>query len=186
MVAEPRYETPRTNFNRHAALKLTESELQYLAGYWDAEGSFLIKVLNPKDKYPRFQPSAQTTNTDHELLEKIAKMTGGLVTIHSKNHHLGHKTSYCLRLANQDAIRVANQLLPYLRLKKKQATIIAEWIERRKMVVIPGIGTRSVVNLPACKIQCRQYLVLKKLNQIGRGQPIRHDIMRTIQRILAE
>lgn len=108
--------------------KLTESELGYIAGILDGEGS--IYVVH-KRKYPVFGISIN--NTDKELIDWLhSKLLAGNMYTRKKEKagFLGHKTQYQLMIIRKNEVyTILNTLLPFLRIKQYKALLVIAMIE---------------------------------------------------------
>lgn len=118
----------------------------YLAGLWDGEGSFMLPqvarrshgVMSP-NKAPSYVPTAQiclTVNGVQEIVMHIFKerYDGCLHLIKdppSKNKN--GKPVLMWRGTSQKASRIATDLLPYLRIKHRQAEIVIRFAELQAM-----------------------------------------------------
>jgi len=99
--------------------------LEYLAGFVDGEGSFMITKSN-NDFY---KPTFHIANTDLQILHDIRKffrITAKIQTMIPKNPRWA--TAYYLAVKNIEQCKsIARQLHPYLRIKQQQAAIIMQF-----------------------------------------------------------
>ncbi len=101
-------------------LPLTSEELAYAAGIIDGEGCIRLNTQNGR---PTLR--VQVTNTKSELIVLFHKWFGGYVWINRKKGSSA-KDSYVWEQAARQGAEVLVQVLPYLRLKRRQAEIVLE------------------------------------------------------------
>jgi len=99
----------------------------YIAGYLDGEGCFYIR----KQKAPSYKrgyclyAAIAVSSVDPWVLEMIRGRYGGSVAV-VKPRDDNHKPLYVLTLTSRLCIPLITDILPHLRLKKKQAALILE------------------------------------------------------------
>ena len=105
-------------------MEATELELAYLAGIMDGDGCFALFHYKGRNR-GRFSLEVFTSikQTQHEALDLLAYIFGGTVRL-TKPSSPGGKLLYLWKRSGTHAADVATQLLPYLRLKKRQAEIV--------------------------------------------------------------
>jgi len=111
--------------------QLSLEDAVYLAGFWDADGSFIIHGRADRSHSISFR--AQVTGTKEVVIQWIKDVTG----VGSLHRHTPpdpkrdrHATSWSW-WANGDAGEsFAKQLIPYLKLKKEQAELGVTFQER--------------------------------------------------------
>lgn len=103
------------------------TELAYLAGFLDGEGS--ITVFNFVDKrYPRRQGSVlrlSAYNTNLAVLEWIAFRFGGRVGL-VKRRRIDWKQSYIWERGGRNAAEIIEACLPFFKVKRQQAELFME------------------------------------------------------------
>jgi len=100
---------------------VTETDLAYIAGLFDGEGS--ISTVFSNNKKNHLYLTICITNTDREILEWIKDILGGSIGIHHRPR--GYRTCYRWVINHRLAIgRIMNALYPYLRIKKKQTELL--------------------------------------------------------------
>jgi len=108
----------------------TITDTAYVAGFFDGEGCVRINksrsqgnTHNPET--PHYTMSVQLVNTDLHVLEYVQSMFGGKLVMRNPDKYTreGHKTKYNLNWYATSARTVLQQLLPYLRVKRKQAEL---------------------------------------------------------------
>lgn len=120
-------------------------EVPYIAGLMDGEGSFSIVGCNINGFYPR----VVLYNTHFETVKWVRDYfdIGSIQTIHPHKNHLGKKIVYRWYLTHRNVIFVVSKLIPYLKIKKKQAELILQF----------PLGTRGK------KVSDEKYLKRKEL-----------------------
>jgi hypothetical protein len=108
--------------------------LQYLAGFIDGEGCITIDKLTRKNKTNNkkcFKLSMSITNTYIKIIEEIHNQFGRyLIKLQEPK---GCKKYKKVIWEQSHAVKMVKKLLPYLRLKRKQAKLlIAYWNYRQK------------------------------------------------------
>jgi len=111
--------------------KLTDYEIGYLAGFFDADGS--VSISQPKGRAPR--PDFVWCNTHKPTIDKIAMLLeriGAKPKIYTQKTKGGRKTMYNVRLNGLSEIRqVIKMLYPYLIVKKEKAKEAFDLIVRK-------------------------------------------------------
>lgn len=104
---------------------MTNTEIAYLAGIIDGEGSIMLSKYH-KSEYP--SPCISISSTDLELLEWVkTKIRTGRIN-KKKNYNIEkHKTSYTYAIYYDRAIEIMELIYPYLVISKKK--------ERAKFIV---------------------------------------------------
>lgn len=116
---------------------MTKTEkLAYVAGIIDGEGSLSIHVgynANTNPKYlgrgyaPKFEPRVSVENASKTLIDLLMEWCGGARYIHGrKNRPKNHKQIHIWLLSNRAATDFLTSILPYLRIKHKQAELLIE------------------------------------------------------------
>lgn len=126
--------------------KFTVGDLTYLAGLIDGDGSIIAQNVRRHDYANKFQIrlTVQVTqrNKRREHLEQIKSLIGaGRIQVNKKAI-----ANYQLTEASE-VYNFLEQLLPYLRMKKKQAALVI----------------RIIQQLPAAKVSKEEFLKLAEL-----------------------
>lgn len=112
----------------------TNTDLAYIAGLFDAEGSISVVSSYYKTqngRMPRFDLSVSIVNTNKQVLQWILSLGfGGLLTEVQKPK-IGHKRCYCYLVRDTASLNFLQALLPYLKIKEEQATLAIAF-QRRK------------------------------------------------------
>lgn len=105
----------------------------YLAGFFDGEGTFYIGLQGKGDKqYPKAQVLlSQSGEEGLALLKDIQVIYGGSIYEHLKaGQHKATKSAYKLYWNKQEAITLIRILYPHLRLKKEAAGKVLTYLTR--------------------------------------------------------
>lgn len=159
-------------------MSLTKEEIAYWAGIVDGEGSVDItrtyaKTKSGKRIYHFIRLSIY--NKNRQLIEDALKELGcGSVQTHrmhsiktsKRNCNYKDHIVYAWVATTENACRVLEQLLPYLRLKKPQAQLAIEF-HRKKSITKGRLPGGSYAHIPQNQLrwreECRQKM--KLLNQ---------------------
>lgn len=125
---------------------LTPLQLAYLAGIMDGEGEFAIHKWTRNDgkkrkQYVGLKSSVRISQARKQLLDSIAKDCG-------KEHvHIGRTgrggAYFVLRFHHDYLKWLIPQLIPLLRLKQEQASIVLEFLNMPKSVGRTGVGAKE-------------------------------------------
>ena len=114
------YRLMESNRIADKTLNLTETEKAYIAGIIDGEGTIGIHK-DSRRSWVLYQPRVSIANSNRELLEWIK--TKACVNCHI------HRIE--LDINNYDVKPLLIAVIPYLHIKKKQATLMLEFIDLR-------------------------------------------------------
>lgn len=106
---------------------------EYLAGFFDGEGTFYLgKQFKNGKVYPKAQVMLSQSGADGlSLLEKIQKQYGGCIYEHLKaGKHKATKSAYKLYWNKDEAILLIKQIKHALFLKQEQAEKVLQYLER--------------------------------------------------------
>lgn len=113
---------------------------QYLAGFFDGEGTFSIlwqKAKHPQNfkKYPHATVLLSQSGEDGlNLLKEIQEVYGGSIYEHLKpGQHKATKSAYKLYWNKEEGILLCKALIPYLKLKQKAAKEVLEYLTRNSI-----------------------------------------------------
>ena len=101
-----------------------ETQLAYLAGIIDGEGTFYIGTTNNGRK---FNSRIYVVNTNKELIEWLKNNFGGLVYQRTSKSNPHWKTRYEWVLDKSAIDTVCHLLIPHLIIKKKHAEIMIDF-----------------------------------------------------------
>ena len=108
---------------------------EYLAGFFDGEGTFYIGKQYKNGKiYPKAQVMlSQSGFEGFLLLEEIQKKFNGTIYQHLKaGEHKATKPAYKLYWNKEEAIKLCEILIPYLKLKKQAAEDVLAYLTRNQ------------------------------------------------------
>jgi hypothetical protein len=108
---------------------------QYLAGFFDGEGTFYIgKQFKNGKEYPK--ATVMLSQSGYEgmlLLEEIQKQYGGSLYQHLKaGEHKATKDAYKLWWPKDEAIELCQKLIPHLKLKQQAAQTVLAYLTRNQ------------------------------------------------------
>jgi hypothetical protein len=101
---------------------MKEVEKAYLAGLIDADGS--IGIYRNRNRY---KPTVSVSNNNREVLEWCRNLIGKGALCTKQPRKENHSISYDLRWDYNTALRIAEQCLPYLIIKKERAHLLLKW-----------------------------------------------------------
>lgn len=97
-------------------------ELAYLAGWLDGEGCFLYGTT----------PRVSASNTYPPVLVRLSEVFGGAVSKTKPSRYTAHRTCWQWSVTGPNALRLVEALLPYLREKRDQASLLPRIRELKK------------------------------------------------------
>lgn len=106
-------------------------ELAYLAGIIDGEGSIRMQKTIFKSQNPKYMPMISVVNTNIEVVEMVSKLLNNsrVFEHNSKGIIIGHKVCFKTQKTGlKSLLEPLNKLLPFLRIKKRQAELLLEYI----------------------------------------------------------
>jgi len=109
-------------------LNLSEIEKAYLAGLIDGDGSIFLSYYQARGKkgiHSRISCAISARSANKEFAEEIMQMMGGEVKEVGKDYYEVLISRYA------DILQLLELILPYLRLKRKQAEIMIEFCKER-------------------------------------------------------
>lgn len=116
--------------SKYVRKEYKETDIAYLAGIIDGEGSIYIGNFscNPKTKTPYYQTNIQVTNTDKPLIDWLQCTFGGLISKRTRKQHAenSRKQAYVWTASGERLTHLCELLLPFLICKRKQAEIMLE------------------------------------------------------------
>jgi hypothetical protein len=112
------YTSPETRRNLLASLSVTD--LAYLAGFIDGEGSFTMEPRkHPKSGLRCRIPEICASSVDREVIDWLHVKCGGSVS--SKRVKTDkHKALWCWTVRGSQAVAIADLLVPHLRIDRRR------------------------------------------------------------------
>jgi hypothetical protein len=144
----------------------TVEELAYLAGIIDGEGTICIargKDSRKVHKHYYYIPHMKVCNTDLELMKWIHETFGGRMNNTRHETDKWH-TLYYVRWNLKKAEKVLTAIYPYLRVKKRQATVLLEMIGRMGTHSFRGV----LLSDHERNVRAMLYDLMARLNRKGR------------------
>lgn len=137
------------------------TEIAYLAGIIDGEGSF--SIAKAAQNHPEFGShyiaQCNIINTNKDLIDWIVNKFGGHIYLRKKVKDF-HKDNYALRIITKDLENIITLTLPYLIVKRQHAEVI---IRFRKTFD----GKRNNLTAEIYNVRSECFQQLKHLNSIG-------------------
>ena len=104
---------------------MKQTDIIYLAGFIDGEGSItMIHGINNG-----YSPFIAITNTNKAIIEWVQKRVGRGKIHAYEAWKEGQKPYYTWRIYNRQALELAKELLPYLKIKRVQAQLLIDYYE---------------------------------------------------------
>ncbi len=101
---------------------LNNSDLAYIAGFFDAEGAIMVKCFKTKTNL-RYQLAVSLADVDRNLLVYIRRKfrNFGSIAMLYRVRYFGQKPTYEWRLESKQAMFFLKQVYPFLMIKKSEA-----------------------------------------------------------------
>lgn len=113
---------------------------EYLAGFFDGEGTFYIgkQVHKNGNTYSSFKVMLSQSGDDGlKLLEEIQTFIGGTIYKHlNAGQYKATKPAYKLYWNKDEAPRLINFILPFLILKRNAAIEVLKYIQRKDKTIV--------------------------------------------------
>lgn len=154
--------------------QVTLTNLAWLAGIWDGEGTFSIYEHNGF-----YSGRLTLSNTSEEMIYEIVRILDsyeiyGHIFKETKSRKPNHKKAYHLTFNKMESVKKACELMiPYLIVKKARAQLVKRFVESRlkyKKDIIRSEETGriiSVVKKDYTEEEKSLYDQLKALNKVG-------------------
>jgi hypothetical protein len=107
-----------------------ELEKSYWAGFIDGEGSIMITKTFSKDgfhKNPTYQLQIAVATTNKKTMQKLQSFANGGWLTERRFKRINQRNAYYWGLKGDKAMNFLKIILPYLKLKKKQAIVGIEF-----------------------------------------------------------
>ena len=158
---------------------LTATEISYMAGVVDSDGC--ISIGKMKGHYnkaqrrvtPRYVLALIVTNTSPDLMNWLVEKFGGRMKAR-KRVKPNHKTTWNWVIDHGKALHALRLIKPYLIIKKEQAKIGIDFIEKW---ISPNGGQGSTVLPEEVSRRESLYQRMKILNQVGFYHPQRLSLL---------
>lgn len=107
----------------------TKIDYQYIAGFFDGEGSAMILTVKRKNDIFRFRPVIKIAQATTPILHKIKQRLGFGTVVGNQISYVGKQRTACYQLNGHKKILKFIQVIePFVFLKKKQLLLIGELI----------------------------------------------------------
>jgi hypothetical protein len=160
-----------------------ETDLIWLAGFLDGEGSFGVNATKRKNGKFQLLPAIQVASTEPRAVLKIKKIfedneiahyTNGYMSLEYRNA----KPAYSIRLGRLSMIaRLLDLIRPYLVVKDAQADLLREYVRLRMEA---GAKQGSPIGQESGPKEWAIFEKLREINKKGSSQAIRKAPDRTI------
>jgi hypothetical protein len=114
---------------------MKDTDLAYAAGLLDGEAYIGIKKNPPKPGSDRVSASyhhcIQVRMVDEGAIKFLSDLFGGSYSL-EKPHAAKGRPLYCWALGNKRAVYALAKVLPYLRVKRRQAEVVLEFAHLRQ------------------------------------------------------
>ncbi len=108
-------------------IKITETEASYIAGFVDGEGCFGMSYVKCRR---HIRPYFRIVNTDFLIMDWLQKKLGGRLIYIKGDSIRKPKVELCLD-SHSILYDIIPKLLPYMKVKNRQALAIYSWIKNR-------------------------------------------------------
>jgi len=105
--------------------KMEKLHPAYVAGFLDGEGTIRINKSYTKARGVRYELQVCAVNTDPRPLIYLQKKYGG--GVYTRKLVPRYKNAYCWTLGQHAALKVLEEVLPYLVIKKERAELALEF-----------------------------------------------------------
>lgn len=148
------------------SISLEKHEASWLAALIDGEGTISIYRSARKENKSgwKYRPVVEINNTSMALMQKIASLVPGWLTIHNKarNQKHGHKILYRFMTSTRHMVDLIDEVSPFLIVKHNQSKVV------RRMCELMHKGNSRDSGLHH-ELYDGFYLQCKALNQRGLG-----------------
>lgn len=109
----------------------TQLSVEYIAGFFDGEGS--PTITKPCKTMPTHRLYVNIGQTNRQILEEIKELYGGYISTDRRNNLLHRKVYYQLNLKCRMAERFLRDIYPYIRVKKTQVDIVFRFRDTQRI-----------------------------------------------------
>lgn len=122
----------KVTLNVHSDRIMSAVEAAYFAGFIDGEGT-ITTVRTKRDSSRsgyRYQPILQVAQCETNVLEWLRNVSGNgrIVSAYVKKREVFHRTLYKLTFSPNQIRHVLPQVMPYLRVKARQADLLMQFL----------------------------------------------------------
>lgn len=118
-----------------------QTRLEWMAGFFDGEGSISINVRKSRPRRPEFiQVVITITNCCREAVESFSAKFGGSITVSKRRK--GWSTAYRWRRVGKSALEVLLEIEPHLVVKKEQARLAIKFLSAKWRCTVNPMGAR--------------------------------------------
>jgi len=110
-------------------VNVSKEDWSYIAGFVDGEGSLMLSPT-PKSKWCPFQPRLRISNTNLDVIKWLQQKIGGFIKTREETNN--RKQIWYLVVNGTKLLPVLENMLPYLKVKKKHAELLIRYIKLRK------------------------------------------------------
>ena len=160
-------------------MRIKQTTISYLAGLVDGEGYVGIKkdmtsVRNKHSKSPLYHEIIQIRMADEYAIKLFKKVFGGNYYKETENSKYSKKPLYCFKISDLAAANALRILLPYLRIKNKQAKLCLKLRKNKESKLAHQRGNRGGRRPGKGKSMSKKILnyrdnLWKRIKQIHRG-----------------
>ena len=154
------------NWWRRTIPPLTPTEAAWLAGFLDGEGCFTItyRPVDATHKTGYHQAAIYVSNTCREPLDWFANKFSVAVKSHDRTPGK-HKEIFSTQISGHRACLLAETLLPYLKVKRRQALIFIRYGKTHTNT--PAYEARVSLTAEAIRARKNMHAAITKLNRKG-------------------
>ena len=112
--------------------KPSMTERAYLAGFLDAKARFNAHIAHYKNRsYEEIEALAIVYGTERMTLSMLQRYFGGTISV-ADRREIGGKLAYRWQIKRKaDIVSMIKQVLPYMKVKSKQATLLMRYCSSR-------------------------------------------------------
>tara|TARA_R100001163_G_C5066474_1_gene204927 strand:+ start:2660 stop:3010 length:351 start_codon:yes stop_codon:yes gene_type:complete len=113
-------------------VQLNKEQLAYCAGLFDGEGCVMYKQYLCNDGYRRWRVTMEINMTEKNVLHYFMSTVNAGTLASKINRGFGRKLQWRWRCSNRKALRVAELLIPYSKVKHPKLRQILEHYGNKK------------------------------------------------------
>lgn len=144
-----------------------DSQLAYIAGVIDGEGTLCIGKYNAGNKNLCYRPYLAIANTYVPMLEYIKSIIGGKIVEQGKG-----RGCYSLNLTADKIRRWLPEIFNYLIVKKDQAEVLLDFLDKKSSNASAPISDELLEFYESCyqklkKLKKKRFIFKESLNSLG-------------------